>query len=92
VQIAGGHIPLALGRSDGNQPGSTFEYRCCLSRPSDFTYLRHQEPRATLLGVAVTTTDPFGEAEGFSLNLAKQALHGNLDGVIETVKRNVGVV
>jgi hypothetical protein len=42
--------------------------------------------------MAVTTTDPFGEAEGFSLNLAKQALHGNLDGVIETVKRNVGVV
>jgi pyruvate dehydrogenase (quinone) len=34
----------------------------------------------------------FGEAEGFSLSLAKQALHGNLDEVIETVGRNVRIV
>ena len=31
----------------------------------------------------------FGEAEGFSLSFAKQALNGNLDDVIQTVKRNV---
>ncbi|HXO10339.1 MAG TPA: thiamine pyrophosphate-dependent enzyme [Solirubrobacteraceae bacterium] len=34
----------------------------------------------------------FGEAEGFSLSFAKQALNGNLDDVIQTVKRNVHVV
>jgi pyruvate dehydrogenase (quinone) len=34
----------------------------------------------------------FGEAEGFSLSFAKQALRGNLDDVIETVKANVHVV
>jgi pyruvate dehydrogenase (quinone) len=34
----------------------------------------------------------FGEAEGFSLSFAKQALNGNLDDVIETVKRNVHLV
>ncbi len=34
----------------------------------------------------------FGEAEGFTLSLAKQALHGNLDDVVETVKRNVRIV
>jgi hypothetical protein len=33
-----------------------------------------------------------GEAEGFSLSFAKQALNGNLDDVIQTVKRNVHVV
>ena len=31
----------------------------------------------------------FGEAEGFSLSFAKQALDGNLDDVVQTVKRNV---
>ena len=31
-------------------------------------------------------------AEGFSLSLAKQAIHGNLDEVIETVKDNVSLV
>ncbi|MCW3018124.1 MAG: thiamine pyrophosphate protein domain protein TPP-binding [Solirubrobacterales bacterium] len=34
----------------------------------------------------------FGMAEGFSLSLAKQAIHGNLDEVVETVKRNVSLV
>jgi pyruvate dehydrogenase (quinone) len=34
----------------------------------------------------------FGEAEGFSLSFAKQALNGNLDDVIETVKANVHMV
>ena len=34
----------------------------------------------------------FGEAEGFSLSFAKQALNGNLDDVIQTVKRNVHLV
>jgi pyruvate dehydrogenase (quinone) len=34
----------------------------------------------------------FGEAEGFSLSFAKQALSGNLDDVIQTVKRNVHLV
>jgi pyruvate dehydrogenase (quinone) len=34
----------------------------------------------------------FGEAEGFSLSFAKQALNGNLDDVIDTVKSNVHVV
>jgi pyruvate dehydrogenase (quinone) len=34
----------------------------------------------------------FGEAEGFSLSFAKQALGGNLDDVIQTVKRNVHLV
>ena len=34
----------------------------------------------------------FGEAEGFSLRLAKQAVGGNLDDVIETVKANVHLV
>jgi pyruvate dehydrogenase (quinone) len=33
-----------------------------------------------------------GEAEGFSLSLAKQAIHGSLDEVIETVKDNVSLV
>ena len=31
----------------------------------------------------------FGEAEGFSLSLAKQALNGNPDDVVQTVKRNL---
>ena len=31
----------------------------------------------------------FGEAEGFSLSLAKQALNGNLDDVVQTIKRNL---
>lgn len=31
----------------------------------------------------------FGEAEGFSLSFAKQALNGNLDDVIQTVKRTL---
>jgi pyruvate dehydrogenase (quinone) len=34
----------------------------------------------------------FGEAEGFWLSFAKQALNGNLDDVIQTVKRNVHLV
>jgi pyruvate dehydrogenase (quinone) len=34
----------------------------------------------------------FGEAEGFSLSLAKQAVGGNLDDVIETVGRNVHLI
>ncbi len=34
----------------------------------------------------------FGEAEGFSLSFAKQALNGNLDDVIQTVKANVHLV
>jgi pyruvate dehydrogenase (quinone) len=34
----------------------------------------------------------FAEAKGFSLSLGKQVVHGNLDEVIETVKRNVGIV
>ncbi len=34
----------------------------------------------------------FGEAEGFSLSFAKQALNGNIDDVIQTVKRNVHLV
>lgn len=46
------------------------------------------DPRALTLPPHIT----FGEAEGFSLSLAKQALHGNLDEVIETVKRNVRIV
>jgi pyruvate dehydrogenase (quinone) len=32
------------------------------------------------------------EVEGFSLSLGKQMLHGNLDEVIETVRRNVDIV
>ncbi len=43
------------------------------------------DPHALSLPPHVT----FGEAEGFSLSFAKQALHGNLDDVIETVKGNV---
>jgi pyruvate dehydrogenase (quinone) len=46
------------------------------------------DPHALSLPPHIT----FGEAEGFSLSLAKQALHGNLDEVIETVKRNVRIV
>ncbi len=46
------------------------------------------EPKALSLPPHIT----FGEAEGFSLSLAKQALHGNLDDVIETVKSNVHLV
>jgi pyruvate dehydrogenase (quinone) len=34
----------------------------------------------------------FGEAEGFSLSFAKQAVGGNLDDVIETVGRNVHLI
>jgi pyruvate dehydrogenase (quinone) len=34
----------------------------------------------------------FGEAEGFSLSFAKQALGGNLDDVVQTVKANVHLV
>lgn len=46
------------------------------------------DPHALSLPPHIT----FGEAEGFSLSLAKQALHGNLDEVIETVKGNVHIV
>jgi pyruvate dehydrogenase (quinone) len=45
------------------------------------------DPHALSLPPHIT----FGEAEGFSLSLAKQALHGNLDEVVETVKRNVRI-
>ena len=45
-------------------------------------------PRALSLPQHVT----FGMAEGFSLSFAKQALHGNIDDVIETVKENVRLV
>jgi pyruvate dehydrogenase (quinone) len=45
------------------------------------------DPHALSLPPHVT----FGMAEGFSLSLAKQALHGNLDEVVETVKRNVHI-
>jgi hypothetical protein len=31
----------------------------------------------------------FGEAEGFSLSLAKQALNGKPDDAVQTVKRNL---
>ena len=34
----------------------------------------------------------FGMAEGFSLSLAKQAAHGKVDDVIETLKENVRLV
>jgi pyruvate dehydrogenase (quinone) len=46
------------------------------------------EPDALSLPAHVS----FGEAEGFSLSFAKQALNGNLDDVIQTVKRNVHLV
>ncbi len=46
------------------------------------------DPHALSLPPRIT----FGMAEGFSLSLAKQALHGSLDEVIETVKHNVGIV
>jgi pyruvate dehydrogenase (quinone) len=46
------------------------------------------DPQALSLPPHIT----FGMAEGFSLSMAKQALHGNLDEVVETVKRNVRVV
>ena len=46
------------------------------------------DPHALSLSPHIT----FGMAEGFSLSLAKQALHGNLDDVIETVKGNVRIV
>jgi pyruvate dehydrogenase (quinone) len=34
----------------------------------------------------------FGEAEGFSLSLAKQALSGNHEDVVQTIKQNVHLV
>jgi pyruvate dehydrogenase (quinone) len=34
----------------------------------------------------------FGEAEGFSLSLAKQGLSGNLDDVAQTIKQNIHLV
>ena len=43
------------------------------------------DPHALSLPPHVT----FGMAEGFSLSLAKQAIHGNLDDVIDTVKNNL---
>lgn len=46
------------------------------------------DPHALSLPPHIT----LGMAEGFSLSLAKQAIHGNLDEVIETVKRNVSLV
>lgn len=46
------------------------------------------EPNALSLPPHVS----LGEAEGFSLSLAKEAVHGNLDDVIETVKANVHLV
>jgi len=46
------------------------------------------DPHALSLPPHIT----FGEAEGFSLSLAKQALHGNLDEVIENIKRNIRIV
>jgi len=45
------------------------------------------DPHALSLPPHIT----FGMAEGFSLSLAKQAINGNLDEVIETVKRNVSL-
>ena len=35
---------------------------------------------------------PFHAAEGFTLSLAKQVLSGEMDSVIKTIKRNVGLV
>jgi pyruvate dehydrogenase (quinone) len=35
---------------------------------------------------------PFHAAEGFTLSLAKQVLNGEMDSVIKTIKRNVGLV
>ncbi len=46
------------------------------------------DPHALSLPPHIT----FGEAEGFSLSIAKQAIHANLDEVIETVKGNVHLV
>jgi pyruvate dehydrogenase (quinone) len=46
------------------------------------------DPHALSLPPHVT----LGEAEGFSLSLAKQAIHGSLDEVIETVRDNVSLV
>jgi pyruvate dehydrogenase (quinone) len=46
------------------------------------------EPNALSLPPHVS----LGEAEGFSLSLAKEAVHGNLDDVIDTVKANVHLV
>ena len=35
---------------------------------------------------------PFHTAAGFTLNLAKQVLNGEIDSVIKTIERNVGLV
>jgi len=35
---------------------------------------------------------PFHTAQGFTLSLAKQVLTGEMDSVIKTIKRNVGLV
>jgi hypothetical protein len=39
--------------------------------------------------VSSPTLDPLTTDQGFTLSLAKQALHGKMDDVIETVERNV---
>jgi pyruvate dehydrogenase (quinone) len=46
------------------------------------------DPHALSLPPHIT----LGMAEGFSLSLAKQAIHGNLDEVVATVKHNVSLV
>ena len=35
---------------------------------------------------------PFHAAKGFTLSMAKQVLSGNMDSVIKTMERNVGLV
>jgi pyruvate dehydrogenase (quinone) len=44
------------------------------------------------LALSMPPHTTFGMAEGFALSLAKQALHGNLDDVIHTAERNVGLL
>ena len=90
----GGHVCAgeATGRLTPAKPAFTQEVRDAvaqfLATPGPALLDAVVEPYALSLPAHVS----FGEAEGFSLSFAKQALNGNLDDVIQTVKRNVHLV
>jgi hypothetical protein len=85
---AGGELRAAIGRrSRCRSPGFARVARL-LSIPGPALLDAAVDPDALSLPPHIT----FGEAEGFSRSLAKQALHGNPDEVIKTVRRNVRIV
>jgi hypothetical protein len=72
-----------VGAPPGNRGASVAPASDCRSPGNSGAWVGF--PRALSLPPHVS----FGMAEGFSLSLAKQAVHGNIDDVIETVEENV---